>query len=149
MKISLHSSRSCRTEPFVPLVRHRPYFSLCTIEVVSGARCNLGGTTVDNYQRLKLSVYDSLRPKASVSLIVGCSTETTSGSTRPPIIETEVWGPLSVRHCTEQMVRFDRTAMNEICNEIFTLYILITAAIITQIKNNIYIAYLTYDSLLI
>ena len=92
---------------------------------------------------------ESHRPKASVSLIVGCSTETTSGSTRPPIIETEVWGPLSVRHCTEQMVRFDRTAMNEICNEIFTLYILITAAIITQIKNNIYIAHLTYDSLLI
>ena len=89
------------------------------------------------------------RPKTSVSLIVGCSTETTSGSTRPPIIETEVWGPLSVRHCTEQMVRFDRTAMNEICNEIFTLYILITAGITTQIKNNIYIAYLTYDSLLI
>ena len=69
------------------------------------------------------------RPKASVSLIVGCSTETTSGSTRPPIIETEVWGPLSVRHCTEQMVRFGRTAMNEICYEIFTLYILIHAAI--------------------
>ena len=75
-----------------------------------------------------------IRPKTSVSLIVGCSTETTSGSTRPPIIETEVWGPLSVRHCTEQMVRFDRTAMNEICNEIFTLYILITAAIIITIK---------------
>ena len=74
-------------------------------------------------------IYDNSRPKASVSLIVDYSTETTSGSTRPPIIETEVWGPLSVRDCTEQMVRFGRTAMNEICYEIFTLYILIHAAI--------------------
>ena len=48
-------------------------------------------------KRQKNSVYPGPRPKASVSLIVGCSTETTSGSTRPPIIETEVWGPFSVR----------------------------------------------------
>ena len=37
------------------------------------------------YDRLHVIV----RPKASVSIIVGCSTETTSGSTRPPVIETE------------------------------------------------------------